>query len=102
MWITFSNFFEKSGKREIEKKFFASVLSPFLNKAINLAILHRAGKRDPINKFIIFVKWLDIDSDTSSGKVPESSSIPAAYEIFVFEKRYKIIEETTISRFKLF
>ena len=81
MWTTFSNIFEKRGNREIGRSFFCLSLDPF-------AILQRSGNEEKrIDKFIILVKWNAIISAPSFMKMPESLSIPAAFEIFVFENK---------------
>ena len=42
--MTFSKILEKRGSKEIGLSFLGSVLQPFLNRAINLAILKGSGK----------------------------------------------------------
>ena len=58
----------------------ASVLDPFLKRALSLAILHRLGNLDVcIERFIIWVKGSEIRAAPSLKKVPGSLSIPGTY-----------------------
>ena len=80
----------------------ASVLDPFLKRAINFAILHKSGNVDVwMDRFIICVRGPVIISAPSLIKVPESVSIPGALDMFVFYNISSIMVESIDTRFRV-
>ena len=73
-----------------------------MKSAISLAILQESGKtEDWIERFKILVKCSPKHGAPSFIKVPDILSMPAAFAIFVFDKRSVMKIGSTVSRLRV-